>query len=278
MQTLSEIRALLETRGIRPRHRLGQNFLHDHNQIRRLVARARIAPGDRILEVGPGTGTLTEALIDAGATVIASEIDPEMIAILRDRVVPQGSSRLRIVEGDCLDGKRALSAALTLALAESFAGAPFRLVANLPYHAATPLMILLLTTRPDCVGQFVTIQAEVADRLTATPGSRDYGPLAVFATLLASTELIGSIPPSCFWPAPEVTSALLAIERRTDAPPFDPVALGDFMHTIFSKRRKQLGTTLGRDGPWPLGVEPSMRPEDLSATQILALMMARTTN
>jgi 16S rRNA (adenine1518-N6/adenine1519-N6)-dimethyltransferase len=121
----------------------------------------------------------------------------------------------------------------------------------------------------------VTIQAEVADRIVAKPGSRDYGPLAVYASLLTSAEIIGTLPPSCFWPEPEVTSALVALERRSDAPAFDPDGLGAFLHTLFSKRRKQIGTTLGREGAWPKGVEPTMRPEELSPQQLLALMLAR---
>ncbi|MSR29552.1 MAG: ribosomal RNA small subunit methyltransferase A [Phycisphaerales bacterium] len=271
---------MLEMRGIRPRHRLGQNFLHDQNQIRRLVARAGVARGDLVLEVGPGTGALTEALVEAGATVVACEIDPEMVAILSERVVARHAGQVRVVLGDCLDGKHSLSAALTEALAREFTGRPFRLVANLPYQAATPLMILLLTTRPDCTGQFVTIQREVADRIVATPGSRDYGAISVYALLLARCEIFGELAPSCFWPAPEVTSAMLSIERRPDAPAMDFRALGLFLHTLFSKRRKQIGTILGRETVWPDGVLPAMRPEQLSPNQIVALMMvtaARTT-
>jgi 16S rRNA (adenine1518-N6/adenine1519-N6)-dimethyltransferase len=234
-----------------------------------------VRSGDRVLEVGPGTGTLTEALLELGAHVVACELDPEMVAILTERVMPVAKERLRVVQGDCLDGKHSLSPDLVGALHDTFAGASFRLVANLPYQAATPLMILLLTTRPDCIGQFVTIQAEVADRIVAKPGSRDYGPLAVYASLLTSAEIIGTLPPSCFWPEPEVTSALVALERRSDAPAFDPDGLGAFLHTLFSKRRKQIGTTLGREGAWPKGVEPTMRPEELSPQQLLALMLAR---
>ncbi len=277
MQTLSEIRALLDARGLRPRHRFGQNFLHDHNQIRRLIERSAIAPGDCVLEVGPGTGALTEALVEAGGRVLACEIDLDMAAIVTDRVIARAPDQVALVIGDCLDGKHALSVMMLEAVDSHFAGRPFKLVANLPYQAATPLMIMLLTTRADCVGQFVTIQREVAQRIVAKPGSRDYGPLAVYSSLLARSEVFAELPPSCFWPAPEVTSAMVAIERLPSPPSLNPIALGEFMHTLFSKRRKQIGTILGRDGAWPEGILPSMRPEELTPPQIVALMVARTT-
>ncbi len=266
---------MLDARGLRPRHRLGQNFLHDQNQIRKLVARAAIAPGDCVLEVGPGTGALTEALVEAGADIVACELDPEMAAIVTDRVISRTPDRTSLVLGDCLDGKHELSRALMEEVGRRFAGRPYKLVANLPYQAATPLMILLLTTRPDCVGQFVTIQREVAERIVATPGSRDYGPLAVYATLLAHSEIFADLPPSCFWPAPEVTSAMVAIERREQTPTVDLTALGSFLQTLFTKRRKQIGSILGRDGEWPKGIDPSLRPEDLSPGQLVALMEVR---
>lgn len=271
MQTLTEIRALLDARGATPRHRFGQNFLHDHNQLRRLVARARVAPGTRVLEVGPGTGTLTETLLEAGATVIACDIDPVMTAIVRDRVLPIADGRLDIVEGDCLDGKHHLSAALQAAIDTRFAGAPFLLVANLPYQAATPLMLNLLTSVPHCRGLFVTIQREVADRLSAAPGSKAYGPISVQAQLLAHVDPFAILPPSCFWPAPEVHSAFVAIERIDPPPKHDPIELGRFLQRVFSKRRKQLGSVLGRGGNWPTGIDPSMRPEQLNPHQLLAL-------
>ncbi|MFM8732719.1 MAG: rRNA adenine N-6-methyltransferase family protein, partial [Phycisphaerales bacterium] len=113
-QTLSEIRAELDARGIRPKHRFGQNFLHDHNQLRRLVSAAAVAPGELVLEVGPGTGTLTETLLDAGCEVVACELDPDMAEIVRARNrhrLCAGAGRVTVVEDDCLDGKHALSPA-----------------------------------------------------------------------------------------------------------------------------------------------------------------------
>lgn len=275
MQTLSEIRALLDARGIHPRHRFGQNFLHDHNHIRRLIARAGVKTGDCVLEIGPGTGALTEALVEAGAQVVACEIDRDMAEIVTDRVVSRSQGLVSLIVGDCLDGKHELSKALLAEIERRFAGKPFRMIANLPYQAATPLMILLLTTRADCIGQFVTIQREVGERLTASPRSGAYGSLSILCSLLARVEVFAELPPSCFWPAPEVTSVMIAIERLESPAAFDPRQLSAFMQTLFTKRRKQLGSILGRSGVWPEGVSPEMRPEELTPANMLALMDLR---
>ena len=158
MQDIATIRALLESRGLRPKHRFGQNFLHDPAAMRAILDAAAIRPGETILEVGPGTGTLTESLLAAGARVVACELDRDMAAIVRARL----GDRITLVEADCLSDKHAVNPALLAALA-----GPFRMVANLPYAAATPLIANLLEQHPECGGMVVTIQREVADRLTA---------------------------------------------------------------------------------------------------------------
>jgi len=278
VQTLSHIKSLLAARGIAPRHAFGQNFLHDHNQIRKLVDRAGVRPGDTVLEVGPGTGALTVALIAAGARVIAAELDRDMCAIVTSEVAralevprPAGSppahEAFTLVEGDCLAGKHAIAPALAAALGDR----PFTLVANLPYHAATPLMLNLLCDWPMCRGQFVTIQRDVADRLMAKSSTDAYGALSVMATMLAHVSMISVLPPGCFWPAPKVTSAMVAIEPRTPRPPIDAHQLSAFLHRVFSMRRKQLGRILGDAIAWPEGVTRTMRPEQLSPEQLLEL-------
>jgi 16S rRNA (adenine1518-N6/adenine1519-N6)-dimethyltransferase len=270
VQTLGEIKALLAARGIRPKHRFGQNFLHDHNQLRKLVEAARVNPGELVLEVGPGTGTLTETLVEAGAEVVACEIDPDMQAIVRERL----GDRVRLVGEDCLDGKRRLS----LPLSDALGGRPFVLVANLPYAAASPLMAVLATNHPECRGQFVTVQKEVADRLRANAGEEDYGSLTVLIRLFAAVREIGVVPPGCFWPAPQVTSAMIAIEPLPERPFPDSAsgdAFGRFVQSLFSKRRKQLGAILGRDGPWPADVAPDRRPETLDPRTLRDLYRLR---
>lgn len=282
---------MLDSRGLRPKHRLGQNFLHDQNLIRKMVMRAAIKPGDLVLEVGPGTGALTEALWEAGAVVIAVEIDSGMAEIVLSRASLYADGRLpllavptvfgaspvqiraaalgfTLIRGDCLDGKHCLAPALLAAIA----GRPFKLVANLPYGAATPLMILLATEHPNCLGQYVTIQREVADRLGARAKSEAYGSLSVAVALFARSELIAHAPPSCFWPAPEVTSSIVAIEPVQPRPTHDPRALAALLHQLFGQRRKQIGSILGRETKLPAGITPMMRAEELSPDQFAQLL------
>lgn len=283
MQTLSDIKALLAARGIRPKHRLGQNFLHDQNQIRKLVDAAmaeRAAPfmvgrpasqRDLVLEIGPGTGALTGALLERGCEVIACEIDASMVAILRELF--DGS--ISIIEGDALAGKHEINPAILKAVSVR----PFKLVSNLPYQIATPFLVNLLIGVPGCIGQFVTIQKEVAERLIAIPGTKDYGPLSIVAQSFARIEMLGVVPPSCFWPEPEVTSALVAVvpqpyetmgaRRHEDG--FDRRGFARFVTMLFTKRRKQLGSILGRRQSMPAGIDPSLRPEALAPQQVMLL-------
>ena len=290
MQSIAVIRSLLESRGLRPKHRLGQNFLHDHNHLRNLVAQAGVEPGDVVLEVGPGTGTLTEALLEAGAQVIACELDPDMAAILRERI----GDAITLIEGDALDRGRTLNPAIVDALA----GRPFKLVANLPYQAASPLMsCLVIDHAPDrdggaggaarggaCLGQWVTIQKEVADRLVAPPGNKTYGPLGIIIQALASVDRFAVVPPACFWPQPKVTSAMVEIKPRSLASNADAdgaanaLATADhrrafarFITDLFSKRRKQLGAIFGRSREFPDGIDPADRPERLAVSQLIEL-------
>lgn len=270
MQTLAQIRQMLDERALAPRKSLGQNFLIDQNLIGKLIDAAMVDPGETVLEVGPGTGTLTEALLDRGARVIACELDRGLADLLRDTLVPRG---LTLIEGDCLERKRALNADV----AEVLADRSFVLVANLPYACATPLMHTLLAQHPACRGMYVTIQHEVAERLAAKPsvssksGTKAYGALSVVAQALAEPSMIAKLPPACFWPRPEVTSAMIAVPRRAKPLTDDPMGLADFAHRVFASRRKQLGATLGREGPWPEGVDPTMRAEALTVEQIVAL-------
>lgn len=276
MQTLNEIRTLLAERGIRPKHRLGQNFLHDQNLIRKLVEAADPKPSEIVLEVGPGTGALTESLLETDvARVIASEIDEDMIAIIESYVCPKHPDRLRVVRGDCLASKRTLNAELVASLDQ-----PFVLIANLPYQVSTPLLMTLLiqcvaqATPAPCRGLFFTVQREVAQRLASGPGGREFGLISVIAQTLCEVEEIATVPGSCFWPVPKVTSAMVAM-RPLAAPsailPTEIESFAAFCAGLFQKRRKQLQSILGRDVAWPDGVDPSSRPEVLSIEDLHAL-------
>lgn len=278
MQTLSEIRAMLAARGLRPRRRFGQNFLHDKNQLAKLVNAAKAGPGDVVLEIGPGTGTLTETLLEAGAEVVACEIDRDLVALVRERFSAAiETGRLRLIEGDCLDGKHALNPAIL----EALDGRVFVLAANLPYQVASPLMLNLALDHGvegggvrGCRGQFVTIQKEVADRLLAEPGSKEYGPLGIILRATSQVERLATLTPGCFWPAPQVMSAMIAITPRAEPLTDDPRAFALFIHRLFGRRRKQIGAIMREMRFWPAGIEPDARPEQLSIERLIALHQA----
>ncbi len=270
-QTLAEIKALLDARGLSPRKRFGQNFLIDHNLVRKLVDESKVTAGDLVLEVGPGTGTLTEELLERGCEVVACELDRGLAELLRERL--GNHTGFTLIEGDCLAHKREVSAEIVRALGKDGARR-FTLVANLPYGAATPLMLALLTAHPACVGMYVTIQKEVGQRLAARAGQNAYGGISVVAQTLATVRIIAKLPPECFWPRPEITSVMIEVERRDDHGISDPVAFGAFCQRVFAQRRKQLGSVLGRDISWPDGIEPRMRAEGLTPEQIVALWRA----
>jgi len=273
VQSLGDIRRLLAEHGLSPRKALGQNFLVDQNLLAKLVAAASLSPGERVLEVGPGTGVLTEELLARGCEVVACELDAGLAALLRDRL--GDDPRFVPVEGDCLDRKRALNPEVDRALT----GAPFKLVANLPYGAASPLIALLATVYhpvggPGCLGQYVTVQREVAQRLRAGPGGRDYGELSVVVRAMCTVRSIARLGPACFWPRPKVESEMLAIEPLAQPLSDDPESLMRACRLLFTKRRKQVGRILTDAG---VGLDPSLdidaraRPEDLSIEQIAAL-------
>ena len=265
MQTLTHIRALLDAHGLKPQHRLGQHFLHDKNLLRRLIGAAEIAPGELVLEIGPGTGTLTEGLCAAGAEVVACEIDTGLGVIMRERF----GRGVHLLECDCLGRGRRLAPPLT----DVLAGRPFKLVANLPYQVASTVMVTLLVHHPECRGQFVTIQQEVAERLAAEPGTKAYGALTVTVRGLAEVTPIARLPASCFWPRPKVASTMVAIRRRLPQEHgiTDPESLATFATALFGKRRKQVGTIFGRQVKWPDGITPDLRPDALTVQQVIEL-------
>ncbi|TVQ61076.1 MAG: ribosomal RNA small subunit methyltransferase A [Phycisphaerales bacterium] len=275
MQTQREIMAMLGERGLSPAKSLGQNFLVDQNLIRRLVDEAGVGVGDLVLEIGPGTGAMTEALLERGCRVVASELDRGLADLLRDRL--GSDERFRLVEGDCLESKHAIAPAVL----ETLGDEAFTLVSNLPYQAGTPAMLALLTQHERCRGLAVTVQKEVAERMVASPGTKAYGTLGVVAQGMASPRVIATLGPACFWPRPKVTSAMVVAPRRAD--PVAPVgegavAFASFCTRLFSLRRKQLG------GAWkmlglspealPAGVDPVVRVEALGPEAIASLARA----
>ncbi len=275
-QSKREIQELLSGLGSHPRHRFGQNFMIDQNLVRVVADAGNIAPGDVVIEVGPGTGTLTEEILSRGARVVAVEIDRDLAKLLRERHA--GDERFTLIEGDALSSKHALNEDLKTHLAASLRDArPPKLVANLPYNIASPLIIELLIAGVDLLA--FTVQKEVADRLRAAPASDAYGPLSVMAQMLARVEVLRTLSPQAFWPAPNIESALVRMTRH-DQLGDRAAAFGTFVHKVFSYRRKTLRKGLieaGFDADALLkatGLDPTVRPEVLSGQQLLALFSA----
>ena len=276
MQTLSEIRELLQRAGHPPKKALGQNFLTDHNMIRKLADDAGVQPGDRVLEIGPGTGALSVELLQRGANLIACELDSALAQVLHETLGTQHPDCFTLIEGDCLAKKRAINPEII----EALGGEPFTLVANLPYHAATPLMLALMTQHPSCKGMFVTIQHEVVQRFNALPSSKAYGTISVIAQQLGSVGTIAKLPPGCFWPQPSVASAMMRWVRDTQRPiePLWWVRLGDLAQQLFQSRRKQLAGVVSKLAKqpihWPEGVKPTDRIDAIPPDRVEALCRA----
>jgi 16S rRNA (adenine1518-N6/adenine1519-N6)-dimethyltransferase len=266
----ADVRRLAHDLGLRPTKRLGQNFVIDPNTVRRIVRTAGVGADDVVVEVGPGLGSLTLGLLDTGAQVIAVEIDPALAAALPKTVaqrMPAASSRLQAVEADALT------------LSSPPGPAPTALVANLPYNVAVPVLLHALEKWPGIETALVMVQAEVADRIVAPPGSRTYGVPSVKVAWWATATRAGSIPRSVFWPVPNVDSALVRLVRRpASARTVDRDELYRVVDAAFAQRRKSLrGALTGWAGSPALaeaGVDPAARGESLSVDDFERLAVA----
>lgn len=273
MQTLTEIKSLLERAGHLPKKALGQNFLIDHNMIRKLVDDSGVGPGDRVLEIGPGTGALSVALLERGVHLVACELDRALAQLLRETLGAEYPDRFTLIEGDCLQKKRVINPELIEAMGDE----PFVMVANLPYHAATPLMLALMTQHPNCKGMYVTIQHEVVQRFEAPHNTKTYGTITVIAKQLGKVGLIAKLPPGCFWPQPGVASAMMRWVRdpEVETNPIWWSRMAQIIQQLFQTRRKQLAgvvkTLCKGEIEWPQGVSPSDRIDALSPDRIEAL-------
>ncbi|SEA32353.1 Ribosomal RNA adenine dimethylase [Bowdeniella nasicola] len=220
--TPPDIRALAERLNIRPTKQLGQNFVHDAGTVRAIAASAGIAPGDNVLEIGPGLGSLTLALLETGARVSAVEIDPILAGALPETIAtfaPEAAANFAVTCRDALT----IADASDLAVPESFASAeppaspftPTALVANLPYNVAVPILLTLLAALPSLTTVVIMVQAEVADRIAAEPGSRIYGVPSVKTQFYGTARRTRTIGRTVFWPVPNVDSAIVRIDRHT---------------------------------------------------------------
>lgn len=272
----SDVRRLSEALGVRPTKKLGQNFVHDAGTVRRIVRAGGVRAGDVVLEIGPGLGSLTLALLEAGAHVVAVEIDPPLAAALPATVAefqPDAVERLSVLRADALT----VTDAGMLPLPESAAGrVPTRLVANLPYNVATPVILTLLANLPSLEEVLVMVQSEVAERLAAGPGSKVYGSPSAKTAWYGSAALAGSISRSVFWPVPNVDSALVRI--TTGEPPETTASRQQVFAVVdaaFAQRRKTLRAALSglagsgaaaEDALRAAGIDPSLRGERLTIT------------
>lgn len=257
-QRRADIGSLLARHGINPRKSLGQHFLADPNLIAKMVETAEVVAGDRVVEVGAGTGALTSALVAAGAAVVAFEVDERLRPLLEEVMGPSDLD-LRFVDVTAID------------LAGELGPGPWKLVANLPYNVGTSLVLDVLLAVPSVESLTVMVQAEVADRLTASPGSRIYGVPSLVVAYTAEVRARFGVPPQVFVPAPRVDSAVVRLDRRQPPAGFD-VALG-LARTAFAQRRKMLRSSLRLDPAVfdRAEIEPTSRPEKLSAADFLRL-------
>jgi 16S rRNA (adenine1518-N6/adenine1519-N6)-dimethyltransferase len=272
-QTKQQIREALEAAGTEPRHRFGQNFMIDGNLVRLVAESGMLAAGDLAIEVGPGTGTLTEELIARAGRVVAVEIDRDLAGMLRERFA--GEAKFHLIEGDALAGKHALNGELLAEIESAKSkGQSCKLVANLPYNIASPLVVELLLAGVETLT--FTVQKEVADRLRSAGGGDAYGPISVVVQMLARVEVLRTLPPQAFWPAPRIDSALVRL-TRADRLGEGANAFGRFVHLLFSARRKTLRKAMvqaGVDAEGVLGktgIEGRRRPEELTPEEIYLL-------
>ncbi len=260
----SVIRALLDSLDHRPNKGLGQNYLIDGNILGIIVAAAEISPADQLLEIGPGLGALTQALLATGTRLTAIEKDKTMAAHLLAHF-----KNLPLIEQDVLD----------VNLSALFSGGINKVVANLPYSVGSRFIVNALEAHPLPVRMIFMVQREVADRLTAQPGGKDYGPLAIWSQLNYDVKNIKQVSPTCFMPAPKVWSSVVRFEKR--AGPLAEVAdysrFKKLIKLCFTQRRKQIGSNLRKNAPefFPClekcGIDPATRPEQIPIKQWVAL-------
>lgn len=238
------LRQLLDRHGVRPRKALGQNFVVDPNTIRKIVRLSGVSADDHVLEIGAGAGSLTLGLAAAAGRVIAVEVDPRMLPVLTEAV--GGLTNVDIVEAD----------ALSLDLASVDAA---RMVGNLPYNVATPLVLRMLERAPQLAELTVMTQKEVGERLAATSGTKSYGQASVLVRYFSQPKVVARISRQAFWPVPGVDSVVVRLTRRADVPDVPFNRLAAVVKAAFSQRRKTLRNTLAPLAVSTVGIEGILR-------------------
>ncbi|MFC8503419.1 16S rRNA (adenine(1518)-N(6)/adenine(1519)-N(6))-dimethyltransferase RsmA [Pedococcus sp. NPDC057267] len=274
----AQIREIAASLGVRPTKQWGQNFVVDANTVKRIVRLAGVGPQDAVVEVGPGLGSLTLALLPEAGHVTAVEVDPTLAAALPDtvaRLAPGLADRLTLVAADAMQVR------------ELPDPQPTALVANLPYNVSVPVVLSFLEAFPTIRRVLVMVQLEVAERLAAAPGSKAYGVPSVKAAWYASVRLAGTVPRSVFWPVPNVDSGLVALDRRPEPQVAGATRRDTFscIDAAFAQRRKTLRAALaGWAGSAPraeecliaAGIDPRTRGEQLGVEQFAAIAAARS--
>lgn len=279
--TPRDIRALASNAGIVPTKQRGQNFLLDPNTVRAIVDRAGVSPGDVVVEVGPGLGSLTLGLLEAGALVGAIELDSALATLLPGTIEAKGAEpfHLALVNADALR-------VTELPQPSAATHAPTTLVANLPYNVATPILLTMFERFWSLDEALVMVQKEVAERIAAKPGSKIYGAPSVKAAWYGSSELAGKISRQVFWPVPNVDSALVRVRRNRTAKPGEPERelVFSLIDAAFAQRRKTLRAALKSwagaginpgDVCVRAGIDPQRRGETLTVEEFIALAAAR---
>lgn len=274
-RTRTAVRALLSAHGLSPRRLHGQNFLCDRNLIDAIVRDAGVGPGDCVLEVGTGTGILTDALAERAGAVLTVDVDGRLQAMARGlRRWPPG---VRFLQADVLAGKRALNPEVLEAWRTlAGPGLALRVVSNLPYSVATPFVANLLWSGVPCDATLL-VQRETAERFLAAPGTAPYGPISVAVRLLARGRVLRPVPPQVFWPQPKVESALVRLEpvaperavRLRDA------GLPDLLREAFAHRRKTLRRRFSPQLLAAAGIDPAARPGEVEPEAWERLCLAR---
>ncbi|GJM25352.1 MAG: ribosomal RNA small subunit methyltransferase A [Phycisphaerae bacterium] len=243
-QTQSTIQQTLSEHGLAPNRRLGQNFLIDRNLMQKLVEAADLGSGTLVLEVGGGTGGLTDQLATRADQLIVAEADAGLARLLTARF--EGHGNVEIIHTDILERKHDIAPTVVEKLRSHGDLDRFLLVANLPYSIASPLLINLLTLKPTVERMVFTIQKEVADRVVADAGSKDFGPLSIALQIACDVEILAKLPPSVFWPPPKIDSSMLRLDVKKEITQ-SPDALRAFLtvvRTAFAHRRKTLRSNI----------------------------------
>jgi len=277
MQTKQHIRRLLNEAAVRPKSKLGQNFLIDLNLMRLLIASADIKKNDIVLEVGCGTGSLTEAIAEKAALCIAVEIDPTLAKIAAAQLADK--KNVTILNTDILETKHRTARPVINAIDAARKKYSHRLllVANLPYNVASPVMLNLVTGPTTADAMFVTVQKEVADRMTANPGTKDYGTGTILLAATGELEIIRTLKPTVFWPRPKVDSAMLSYIRKKEkvARIKNMQLLTETVNLFMRHRRKMLKSCtplpagqLAQIQNWPelfrqCSIDPAARPDQI---------------